>query len=306
MFAQASRLLRPYDAARAAVLLEKSKRAWIWAESQGPCRPAAQCMYASLQLWLATGEEAFHERFKAYVETLDGAQWPQQYHVSYFSLPTVVDGMVFTPYFVSYLLQTPAGRDAGTAATLDRWLANAVDTVIARAGAGKYPAGAPTQTGWGSLTNQGRYAEPLIYRYRLTGNPALRAKIQEWASYPLGNNPLGRSYVTGLGIESPRQPLHLDSYFAPPGLGPVPGITLYGPMQQPSEVAYQKLVWEKIYPAWNTLPSARRYTEGWSLVPVNEFSTTETIALNAVMYAFMSDGTHLLHDGFENRVQQDK
>ncbi len=302
LFAQAARLLQPYSVARSDEFLDRAQRAWQWLEMH-PATPAApaQRMYAALQLWLATGDAQFHQVFAAMTETLNAAPWPQQYHVSYFSLTTYVDGMVFAPYFYSYLIAARPTDDEIRARVL-QWLLDAVARMRTKAESSKYPVGAPTSASWGALTNQGRYAEPLIYLYRLTADPALRREVQAWADYPLGVNPLGRSFITGVGAAPIRAPLHLDSFFtAERGLGPVPGLTIFGPFENPSNVEYQAQVWREVYPAWTDRPAARRYTEGWSLVPVNEFATVDTLALNAVMYSFLvADAAIIFRDGFEH------
>ncbi len=125
--------------------------------------------------------------------------------------------------------------------------------------------------------------------YRLTGEQKYLDGISQLADYALGLNPLGKSYVTGLGENPPHNPLHLDSYFTyKKGLGNVPGIVIYGPVVSPDNADYTKVVWEKVYPEWFTLPEQKRYTEGWSLVIANEFTTWETMALNVCMHGFLS------------------
>ena len=90
-----------------------------------------------------------------------------------------------------------------------------------------------------------------------------------------------------LGSRSPRQPNHLDSFFTQQaGLGPVPGIVVYGPTEDPSSKSWEELVWERVCPAWVSLAEQRTYSEGWSLIRTQEF-TTKLIAINANMYAFL-------------------
>ena len=102
----------------------------------------------------------------------------------------------------------------------------------------------------------------MILAYRLTGAQRYLDAASRLADYSVGLNPLGTSYVTGLGARPPVVPLQLDSYFtAERGLGPVPGIVVYGPMTEPSTVDYQYRVWSKVFPDWLTLPEQRRYCD---------------------------------------------
>lgn len=302
LFAQAARLVKPYDATRSEQLLARAVAAWNWVQvNDPPSAKRAQRMYAALQLYLATGETTYHDRFREYIASLDGAAWPEQYHMAFYNLNTIVDGMIFAPYFAPYLWTTRP-TDNATRDILMKWLNNSANAVLTTYASKPYSIGAASSTSWGAVTNQGRYADALIYRYRINGDVRDRDAVARIADYPLGLNPLGKSFITGLGRNPPHTPLHLDSWFTEQnGLGSVPGITVYGPVTNPSSITYQAIVWQKAYPAWSMRPPARRYTEGWSFVEANEFSTWETVATNAVMYGFLVEPPDVIfQSGFEH------
>ena len=245
-------------------------------------------MYASLQLYLATGDSSYHDDFLVHEAYLDGAGWPEQFNPFWFNLNTIWEGMIFAPYFFSYLI-TSEPVDAAAQGRLTTMLLYEADKVLDDLAARPYPMGpATTPIGWGGAANQGRYAEPAILAYRLTRDPAYLDAVSQLADYSLGLNPIGKSYCTGLGANPPPNPLQLDSYFTDlAGLGPVPGITVYGPSNSSSGASYQEIVWSKVYPDWDTLHDQRRYSEGWSLIRVQEFTTWETMATNTVLYTFL-------------------
>ena len=239
---------------------------------------AAQKMYAALQLYLATSEENYHEAFITQADyLLNDAGWPEQYNPVWWNLSTTRDGMVFAPYFFSYLITDLLEAKA--------------EEVFNALNSEPYPIGpVVSPIAWGVATNQGRYAEPLMLLYRLTGEQKYLDGVSQLADYTLGLNPLGRSYVTGLGANPPHNPLQLDSYFTyKKGLGNVPGIVVYGPVTEPSDASWEKRVWEKMHPAYDTLADQRRWCDGWSFIGANEFTTWETMALNVCMHAFLSD-----------------
>lgn len=289
VFAQASRLISPFEQARAKELLSAALSAWNWvAENQPPSAHAAQRMYASLELYLATGDDKFHQEFlKNARYLLNQAPWPEQYK-PWFNLNTAWEGMVFAPYFFGYLI-TERPTDTQVREGLGRILLAAASEVEETLNKSAYPIGQAGPYGWGTATNQGRYAEPLLLAYRLTKEQRYLDAASQLADYTLGLNPAGKSYVTRLGANSPHNPLHTDSYFtALRGIGAVPGITVYGPVDDPSVVEYEARVYEKVYPKYRTLPRERRYTEGWSFVGQQEFTTWETVALNACMYSVLA------------------
>ncbi|MDQ1815948.1 glycoside hydrolase family 9 protein [Massilia sp. CCM 9210] len=167
-----------------------------------------------------------------------------------------------------------------------------------------YPQGAAKFLSWGATTTQGKYADVYAFASLFATDGVKKQAyinaVSQYADFSLGLNPLGRSFVTGLGTDTPQSPAHLDSYFTKYGLadgaggdphvkaiGNVPGIVVYGPTEGRSGAAYQTAVSNKLYPAWDKLPGLRRWGDGWSLINSNEFSTWETMVWNAAMHGFL-------------------
>jgi len=114
--------------------------------------------------------------------------------------------------------------------------------------------------------------------------------LSQFGDYALGLNPLGQSYVTGLGAVQPQSPLHLDSWFTKTdlGLGNVPGLLIYGPSEERSGADYQRVVSDAVYPRWEELPLQRRWADGWSLVNNNEFTVWEIMVWNICLYGVLN------------------
>jgi len=307
MFAQASRLIRPYDSAHADALLNRARMAWAYLQRTTNVNQAAtRFMYPALQLYLTTGEQAFHDLFKASAQAVVVVgSWPEQY------LSGNVAANCLTAHFISYLLPTDRATDVTLATALKA-------KILAGASSGGYMgidiAGSPYSQGvnrfygWGAMTAQGRYAEAYMYATLFEPDATKRQQyintVSQLADYALGLNPLGRSFYTGLGADPPNSPGHCDSYFTKYGLsdgvthdhdgkpiGNVPGILVFGPTAGPSGQTYQTAVSKKLSPAWDALPIQRRYGDGWSLLNSNEFSTWETIAWNVAMLGFLHDAS---------------
>lgn len=287
LFAHVARLLRPFDSARAAAVLGRAERAWAFME-RGPLPNlhTAQHMYAALELYLATGDGRYHAAFRTDAAALlANPPYPEQYNPFYWNAETIRDGQIFAPYFFSYLI-TSLPTDSTIRRGLAGMIATQANAVLRALQANAYPSGTTYAPAWGSATAQGRYAEPLLLAYRINGERRLLDAAGIMADYCAGLNPLGVCWVTGLGAVSPHGPTQLDSYFTRErGLGPVPGIVPYGPFRTPGDISYQKIIWSKAYPAWSALPLHLRWSEGWSLIPVNEFTTLETMVPNACLFA---------------------
>ncbi len=292
MLAQAARLLQPFSAysRRAQLLLRRAELAWDYLEENGYSSEAtAGNLYAALQLHLAgksaghSAESArYHERFSSHAEALllEDGYWPQQYR------PGNIYAACQSVHFMSYLIgDDPTDSELAAALT---------DILLQQAARGgymgidrstmRYPQGATKGYGWGAATAQGRYAELYLYAGLITEDSSDSKRYFNLAAslgdYALGLNPLGISYVTGLGTRGIQSPLHLDSH----GIGStIPGIVVFGPSAKRSAIPYQRVVSDTLIPSWDELPLQRRWADGWSLVNSNEFSVWETTVWNAFM-----------------------
>ena len=260
-------------------------------------------LYASLQNALAaelfepenrTKQQDLRIQFSYLADTLlvkDGF-WPEQYR------PGNMTAKIQTVYFSSFLLLESSFDEQ-----LQQKLKN---LVFKQAEAGGYMGfdsefpfyaqGATKGYGWGAATAQGRYGDVIAFAYRLEDNSEKRdyylGILSQFADYALGLNPLGQSYVTGLGTVQVNSPLHLDSWFTrEEGLGPVPGLLVYGPSEGRSGAPYQKVISDTLYPLWSDLPLQRRWADGWSLVNNNEFTVWETSVWNMCLYGVLYDPT---------------
>lgn len=302
MMAHAARLISPYGGAwegKSEMLLERSRIAWEYLERTSSLDESTTgVLYAALQRYLALrsydrDEEAqyVHERFHRYTTDIliEDGFWPEQYR------PGNSMAVCQTVHFSSYVLESEP---------LDPALAEQLRSLILKQAErggymgfdmdrASYPHGVTRSLGWGSGTAQGRYADVHAFAYRLAETDSERnrqfAIIAQYADYALGLNPLGVSYVTGLGSEPPRSPLHLDSWpHIQEGRGPVPGIVVYGPSSERSGAPYQRAVSDTLYPVWEDLPQQRRWADGWPLVNNNEFTIWETMVWNSVLYSVLN------------------
>jgi endoglucanase len=296
LMAYASRLVQPFDARRASALLKRAQRAWAFYEAnrENPKFRWSRgtLMFATCQLYAATGTEKYHDIFKheaRYFFNLDGQKsaWPAQYHGTYFNLETIEQGTAFTHYFASYLLMQNRPVDTRIGEAARRAVLQKADEHLTKLAGGGF---ATISTGsWGASTGVGRYGDFLIHAWKLTGETKYRDAAAQLADWVLGANPPGWCFTTGLGSRPPNNPLQLDSYpHAHEGRGPVPGIVIYGITDPPGASAYIKAVTQHMHPAMETLPAARRLTDGWSVVAQNEFTVWETMAPNAFLFACLA------------------
>ncbi|MDY0287614.1 MAG: glycoside hydrolase family 9 protein [Sphaerochaeta sp.] len=267
---------------------------------------SAALLYASLQNALAVEmfepenlprRKELQDLFSQLAETLvvmDGF-WPEQYR------PGNLTAKIQTVHFSSFLLSEPSFDE--------RLREKLQQRVFKEASHGGYMGfdstfpyyaqGATKAYGWGAGSAQGRYADVVAFAYRLEEQEEQRQRylgiLSQFGDYALGLNPLGQSFVTGLGTKQPASPLHLDSWFTrkgEPGTV-VPGILVYGPSLDRSSAEYQKVVSDLLYPRWSELPLQRRWADGWSLVNNNEFTVWETSVWNLVLYGVLYDaGLH--------------
>lgn len=309
IFAHASRLIRPYDAARATSLLTRAENAYKYAIARNAMgADRASTVYASCQMYLATGQSGYHDTFKTAVTAvvIEGGSWPEQ------TWPDNLHDKGDIEDYLSYAIATDRPTDETIASALK-------ETVFRLADEGGYhevkpetqPYANPAKksVGWGAWTASGRIGLTFGYASVLATDPVKRQTYLNKASlvgdHALGVNGSGKCFLTGPWPDSPQSPLHLDSYFTKYGKsdgvtrdhegkskGNVPGILLYGPSEGRSGAEYQKAATDKLYPAYEKLPVAFRDVDAWNAVANCEFSVWETIIYSAALYGgFLYDPT---------------
>lgn len=288
LFAFASRMLRPYDSERADELLQRALDAWNFLQNN-PDDPdmetayRAPRMYGALQLYLATEDQTYHDQFKSYARLLLSDPTSEELYrggsLGYRST-------IFGPYFFSYLItDLPVEQDIVEGFT--EVLSEKSDKWLDRLASLPYPIVTIPNYGWGRASAQGMFAEPLIYMFRLTGDSTYLDGVGEMANYSLGQNPLNRSYITGLGFNPPTCTRNHDTYNPfKEGKGTIPGITVYGPVYEPA--SSRSRVSKEVYPTWYDLGQQRRYSDGWEFLRANEYTVNETISQNNCMFGFLS------------------
>lgn len=299
LMAYAARLVQPYDAARARTLLESACKAWGFYDRHrtDPAylwSPGA-LLFAGCQLYLATGDEVYHDEFKRQARAffnLGGPKlvWPAEYNGTYYNLDTVNRGAVFTHYFASYLLSDRWPRDPEIVRAARTALVQKADAVLQQLA----PTGFATIStrSWGMSTGVGRYGDFLLHAQALTGEARYQVAARRLADWVMGANPAGRCFTTGLGTRPPTNPTHLDSYrHVQAGEGPVPGLVLYGITEPTGGSPYVRAVTQHLFLSMDKLPAGRRFTDGWSVVEQNEFTVWETMAPNAFLHACLAPET---------------
>lgn len=295
LFAQAARLLAPFDAEHAKKLTERAKRASDWAQTHG-AKPGFE-LYAASALYRLTGEAKYKTRFESLWQGLGPEGAFNRFAAEQLSLSDYAkDARVMTDFFVDYLLGP--SPDEKIVKTARRWLVQESNTVAQRVLESKYghrnPRRVEDNIGWGAGTVMGRYLDPIMAALRL-GYGEQREQ-QRWidaislsADYVLGANPAGMVYITGLGFRSPREPLHLDSLvWLKKGKPPVPGIPVYGPSSDVPGHAWYKHGLEAMHPSYDELPRMRRYVDIRTFVVNSEFTVWETQAPHAAHFAVLS------------------
>ena len=247
-FAHASRIFRPYDPARADRYLAIAKQALAFGKSKlsGDRRgrlPNAVARLAA-EIYCASGDPATHKTFLA-----------GKYRNSW-----------------SYALceREDVDRRARDAAR-QTFIAAARD-VLARLRADGYVTCLEGERGGSQAVTD---AAVLLRGYAFNAETALRTAAQLNVDHHLGANPLGYSWITGVGRRYPKAILQLPSVYD--GIDePVPGIPVFGPRRLSPEQGqtHARVFAQHLFPEARDYPTLRLYSELPDVVAFSEFVTT--------------------------------
>lgn len=301
--AMASRNFKSYYPAYADSCLEMAKKAWLFINdhqdasmpvnvpgiSAGPYpdpEDRDNRAWAAAELYKTTGESIYHTDFQAWYSKI-----PHEFHATMSWQQHTVKAI--WAYSTTKYPVSPAYIDEFKNKLNTEILVNYEKrTMDIHAYHGAYHP-FKEYIGYGSFGMAQSYAFDYIMFSHLLQKPELLelAKIQ--LDIPLGNNPLSMTFITGLGSQSPRYPLHWSTI---PGKypEPVPGVPVFGPaaslvMNRPSSFAIQDPA--NRYPAGfkksDPYPVLRRYTDAREAVEMSEF-TVQEIAVTMATFAFFS------------------
>ncbi len=287
LFMHLARVIKPYDPQKSAALVERSERAF---KAIGTRIAAPEKLYYHIQRYLLTQDEADHAEVRKLYTITDSLKY-NLYNVPGYSLN---DKRFDNPaHIMSYIVEKNVHTDPAIVDYFKAAIKAAADANIAELKAHAFPIGNnPATGGWGHNVRQPQYAAIPILYWKLSKDQAYFDAASELMDYKLGLNPLGISYVTGLGFN---QVLNIhdreSTYTKKLGWGSKPGITVFGPGLAPRESvnAANKRTNDGVIPGYRELPKERLYTDIMAIINFNEFTIFETMHYDA-LYTILAGG----------------
>jgi endoglucanase len=277
LFLHLARLLKPYNAARADKLAQESQLAFDFISTKTWANP--EKLYYYIQKYLYDGDAAAHTQVQALASAVDN------YKSNAFAVPgySLNNAAFDNPgYIVSYMVEKTLPTDPAVVARFTAAIKGAADANLAQLKAHAYPVGT-SSGGWGHNSQQGIFAAASLLYWRFSKDQSYLDAAASLLNYVLGVNPIGISYVTGLGFHSVTDPHDRQSWYTnsqAKWMKPVPGILVFGASGGTGNTTF---------PAIATLPIERRYADSRGDIQENEFTIFETMTHYA-LYAVLAGG----------------
>jgi len=302
--AMGSRLFAAYDPDLSAQYLARAELAWTFLEAHPDQDPVAAYTnppgmvtgiygdgdetdsraWAAAELYRTTGDTGYHDAFVGFWEQ-DGNPWSGPIHWNHHQQRASW----------AYVNARWPDADAARQASILSAIEAAAAVSLRRTSATPYHNGTrtdvPSWIGWGAFSNSTMSSFFLLQAYALTGDASYREAAVMNVDSQLGTNPLGLSFITGVGARSPMDPLHIPSVHD--GItAPSPGIPVFGVSAHLSNApAHHQAVQrdENAYPYWwdatDAYPILRRYVDTHELPPMGEFTVLEMARTVAALTA---------------------
>lgn len=308
IFAMAARLWQPHDSALAQSYLNRAKLAWQFLQQHPTRLPSGgfenppgnttgeyndsddsdNRLWAAAELYRTTGDLIYRQYFEIWWanNTHDWGwnNWQHFYQCAYWAYLHAAEGdSEIKQDIVEHVL---SDADKAVDSTYSNPYRNAARLDV------------PEWIGWGTFTQSAEYSFPLLQAWSLSVDSEARAKYLNAAllnlDAQLGANPLSLSFITGLGVRSPKDPLQMASIYDEVDK-PVPGIPIFGVAAHLSNsnkyyIASQSD--ENSYPYRNEVmdpyPILRRYIDAHQLVPMSEFTIVD-MAICAGVFGLLDE-----------------
>jgi endoglucanase len=278
IFLNTARLLKPYKPERAAELQRRAEMAY---KAAGEDIFPAHKLYYAVQKYLLTGDSAAHQMVKDMAPQANALVTSFNHDGGAFA--GVGDWL--PNFFMSYIIEKTRPTDPAVVAQFKGALKDTADKEIEILSSNAYPVGAPASVTWlGGNTAQAQYAYPILLEWALTRDQKYLDAVCQLMDYVHGLNPLGKCYVSGIGFDRIHNPHERESAYAESkGLGPRPGILVFGPGKQSGRRGPQ-------IPRASDLPRERDYVDHLGAWQYNEFTVYQSLVFPAAIYPVLAQG----------------
>jgi len=279
LFMHLARIIKTYDSDRSAELVSRAEKARAYC-SDAMAEP--ERLYYYIQRYLLLKDNADHKKIKELHKTADGLRDNLHATPGYSLNNNAFDNPA---YILSYILAKGIPTDPEIAAFFKNAIKNAADASIAELRSHAYPIGNnPVGRAWGHNVRQPQYASTPLLQWMLSGDQSYFDAASVLMDYKLGLNPIGISYVTGLGFHQVHNIHDRESaYTISKGWGPKPGITAFGP----GVLGWQSQA--QVIPAVKELPKERQFVDDREMISFTEFTIFETMHFDA-LYTVLAGG----------------
>ncbi|HPI69043.1 MAG TPA: glycoside hydrolase family 9 protein [Bacteroidales bacterium] len=280
LFLHLARIIKPYNPEKSKELMIRADKAFSYGSS---AMADPEKLYYHLQRYLLTRNETDHQKVKE-LYTIAGNLKNNLFGTVGYSLN---DKLFDNPaYIFSYIVAKDVPTDPEIVSFFTSALKDAAETNITELRKRAFPVGnTPEKGGWGHNVRQNHFATASMLMWSLTGEQKYIDAASELLDYKMGLNPVGISYVTHLGFHQVHNPHDRESaYTASLGLGPKPGITVFGP-----GITGRRTTNIPVIPQISELPKERQYVDDRDIISFNEFTIFETLAHDA-WYTVLANG----------------
>ncbi len=279
LFMHLARIIRPYHSDRSNELAERAEKAMAFGREAmaGP-----EKLYYHIQRYLLFREAADRQKIKELYEIAGGLK-DNLYATPGYSLN---DEKFDNPaYILSYILEKDVPTDPEIVEFFKQAIKDAADANISELRRHAYPVGNnPVGRDWGHNVRQPQYASIPLLQWMLSGDQSYFDAASELMDYKLGLNPIGISYVTGLGFHRVHNIHDRESaYTISKGWGPKPGITVFGP----GVLGWQSKA--QVIPPLSELSKERQFVDDRNSISFTEFTIFETMHYDA-LYTILAGG----------------